>query len=96
MKLGYKIREIRLAAGLTQYDLAQLMGVSPGTVSNIELERSRFAYPTILKFCAAMKLPFVQLVAAATEYKDLPGSYRSKYSGKFYKVKVVIESKSKK
>ena len=55
-------------AGLTQRELAMLVGTSQGTITSLE-HMSRGAYPTTLRrLCAALKVEPVDLLCAeATE-----------------------------
>jgi DNA-binding Xre family transcriptional regulator len=61
----------RAAAGLTQRELAMLVGSSQGTITSLEL-MSRGAYPkTLRRLCSALKVEPIDLLRAeATE--DLP------------------------
>jgi len=54
----------RTAAGLTQRELAMLVGSSQGTITSLEL-MSRGAYPkTLRRLCAALKVEPVDLLCA--------------------------------
>jgi DNA-binding Xre family transcriptional regulator len=58
----------RAAAGLTQRELAMLVGSSQGTITSLEL-MSRGAYPkTLRRLCSALKVEPIDLLRAeATE-----------------------------
>jgi DNA-binding Xre family transcriptional regulator len=58
----------RTAAGLTQRELAMLVGSSQGTITSLEL-MSRGAYPkTLRRLCSALKVEPIDLLRAeATE-----------------------------
>ncbi len=54
----------RTATGLTQRELAMLVGTSQGTITSLE-HMSRGAYPTTLRrLCAALKVEPVDLLCA--------------------------------
>jgi DNA-binding Xre family transcriptional regulator len=54
----------RTATGLTQRELAMLVGTSQGTITSLE-DMSRGAYPkTLRRLCAALKVEPVDLLCA--------------------------------
>jgi predicted ATPase/transcriptional regulator with XRE-family HTH domain len=61
---GTQLRRLRLTAGLSQEDLAERAGLSPGTVAALEDDRRRRPYPNTLAALAhALDLPVEQRAA---------------------------------
>jgi len=54
-RIGHRIREVRVALGLTQHELALLAGISYRPIYQIERGRS-VGLDTILKICDALGL----------------------------------------
>ncbi|WP_147274722.1 helix-turn-helix domain-containing protein [Phyllobacterium bourgognense] len=54
--LGAKLRAFRLAAGLTQSELGELMGLSHSQLQKYEIGKDRMAASTLVQFCKVLKL----------------------------------------
>ncbi len=65
-RLGHHIRELRLATGRTQADIARLAGLAESTVGAVEAGRSNPSLPTIVALARALGVSIDQIVAAAT------------------------------
>lgn len=60
---GGKIRELRISRGLTQNDIANMMHVTPGYISNIENGRTSMSLRMLIYFAKAMDMSLDALVA---------------------------------
>ena len=60
---GGKIRELRISRGLTQNDIAGMMHVTPGYISNIENGRTSMSLRMLIYFAKAMDMSLDALVA---------------------------------
>jgi transcriptional regulator with XRE-family HTH domain len=65
-RLGRHIRDLRLASGRTQADVARLAGLAESTVGAVEAGRSNPSLPTIVALASALGVSIDQIVAAAT------------------------------
>ncbi|RCW82025.1 helix-turn-helix protein [Phyllobacterium bourgognense] len=54
--LGAKLKAFRLAAGLTQSELGELLDISHTQVMKYELGKNRLAVSTLIQFCGVLKL----------------------------------------
>src|SRR5689334_16528875 len=69
-KIGAAVRRLRLAAGLTQNDLAALVEIAPETMSRIETNRAGGVSMSLAtKFAEALKAPVADLFKEPTEPK---------------------------
>lgn len=57
VSIGQMIREAREKKGLSQTDLAKLMGVTRATVNGLESDRSSPSFKTLQKVAKALRLP---------------------------------------
>jgi transcriptional regulator with XRE-family HTH domain/KaiC/GvpD/RAD55 family RecA-like ATPase len=64
MDLGQRIKELRLKRGLSQTELAQLVGVTPSTISQVE---SNLIYPSLP---ALFKMAEILAVAGSSFFQD--------------------------
>lgn len=55
-KFGKRLKQIREERGLTQNQLAELVGVEPITISNIEVGRNAARFTTIEKLSKALRV----------------------------------------
>jgi transcriptional regulator with XRE-family HTH domain len=55
-QLGAKIEQLRTMLGWTQIDLAKKVGLTRGSIANIELGRQRILLHDIEKFCKAFNI----------------------------------------
>jgi len=68
--IGQRIRRIRIAKGLTQDDLAKLMGYSNrSTINKIESGAHNIDHEKILKFAYILKVPAGYLLTGEKNYK---------------------------
>lgn len=68
--LGEAVRQLRVQAGVTQQGLAARLGVPQSWVSNIESARRRLGVLEALDVCAALDIPFRQLLAEYEKRRD--------------------------
>ena len=61
--LGEELRKARLAAGLTQEQLAFKAGLSRNFISLLELDQKSLTFETLVKICAASNVKLSNLVA---------------------------------
>lgn len=59
--MGLRVIELRLARGLTQYDLAQLIPASVGWVSLVERGEQNVQLATLIKLSNALGVPVQEL-----------------------------------
>ena len=65
--MGYQIKEVREAKGMTQEELAQLSGVSRVTISGLENGTERgTTSKTLLKIASALGVPVEQIFFTET------------------------------
>lgn len=76
-RLGQHIRDLRLATGHTQADIARLAGLAESTVGAVEAGRSNPSLPTIVALAHALGVSIDQIVAAATARRDRVAITRS-------------------
>lgn len=62
MRSGEKVRDRRLEAGWTQFDLAVLAGVTPNTINNLERGRRAPTLATLKGVADALELPVAALL----------------------------------
>ncbi|MBF2097482.1 MAG: helix-turn-helix transcriptional regulator [Gloeomargaritaceae cyanobacterium C42_A2020_066] len=62
-RVGSRIREARLAAGLTQSALAELLGVSRTSVINWEMGRALPSFSHLVRLREVLGLPWWELAA---------------------------------
>lgn len=65
--LGGRIREAREARGITQHDLAVAVGLTRGSVANLESGRQRVQVHTLIAAAQALGLDAADLLSQATE-----------------------------
>jgi XRE family transcriptional regulator, regulator of sulfur utilization len=65
MEMADRIRAARLAAGLTQEQLAQRAGVASVTISQIELGNRSPTLDTLMRVAAALEIPAATLLGTA-------------------------------
>ena len=73
MILGQTIKKFRLASGLSQGQLGELVGVSASHVSLIERGKREPALSVIRRIAAQLKIPFGLLLAAALDVSRTDG-----------------------
>ncbi|MBR7837817.1 helix-turn-helix transcriptional regulator [Actinospica durhamensis] len=74
VQLGNRIRRARLAAGLSQEQLGQRVGLNRSSISNVEKGTQRILAHTLVEFATALDiLPIQLLEQAATEPDVLEG-----------------------
>lgn len=67
-RIGRKIKEIRLAKGLTQEYVAAIADVNTSHISNIENNRVNISLPTLIYVCNALNTTIDYILA--DEYND--------------------------
>ena len=68
MSTGENIKKARKAAGLTQKELGERMGIKAGTVSAFEKDRTYAKLSTLEKFADALDIPITDLLDDDTMY----------------------------
>ena len=69
----HKLRGLRLERALSQDDLAQLAGISAGTVNRIEREAGKPVRPgTVRKLAEALKVPVMTLTRCGPAEEGAP------------------------
>ncbi|MDI9243400.1 helix-turn-helix domain-containing protein [Fusibacillus kribbianus] len=71
MKIGKKLKEIRISRGLTQEYVANMADVNTSHISNIENKRVKISLPTLVHVCNALNTTVNYILA--DEY-DAPAS----------------------
>lgn len=83
MKLGYALREARLKRypnkEKRQLDIAEMVGVTPTYLSQVELGRKEPSYELIKALCEVYKIPPAVLLWMATEAKDVDKKKREAF-----------------
>lgn len=77
MNLGERIKKIRLEKGLTQVELAHLMGASDSSISNFEKSAS-MSFKTMVAFCNALDVSPNYLLGVTSPYDGRDLSVREK------------------
>jgi transcriptional regulator with XRE-family HTH domain len=62
--LGKRVREERLAAGLTQAEMARLARLTPGFIGYVERGERKASIETVGRICAALKITPGKLMGA--------------------------------
>ena len=62
--IGKKIREVRLAKGLTQEYIANIADVNTSHISNIENNRVKISLPTLVHICNALDVTIDYILAS--------------------------------
>ncbi|GAB5547469.1 MAG: hypothetical protein SangKO_072290 [Sandaracinaceae bacterium] len=62
MKLGQRIRELRLAAGLTQAELARRTGIHRPNIARVEAGRHTPSLETIARLANAIGVPTTRVL----------------------------------
>ena len=69
--LGAKVRKLRLNKGLTQKDVADKLGVTPGYLSNVENSRTAMSLRVLTYYAQLMGLTLDELVGKIQpEYRE--------------------------
>ena len=71
MKIGKKLKEIRIFRGLTQEYVANMAGVNTSHISNIENNRVKISLPTLVHVCNALNTTVNYIL---TDEYDAPAS----------------------
>lgn len=72
MDIGERIRKVRIQRGLTQKELAEMVGVDQTTISSYENGRRNIDLPTLSKIAKALHISLKDLVTSEVEVIDLP------------------------
>lgn len=75
MNVGERIRKERKARGITQKELAEILGVSSATINRYELEQRKCSLETLREIAAALNISMYDLVGAAEDPEQ-----RAKYN----------------
>lgn len=66
-RVGMRLRQARQLRGLTQFDLAQMVGMSRASIANIESGRQRLMLHTLWKLAEALQMDARQLLPQPSE-----------------------------
>lgn len=77
LKIGSRIREIRIQKSMSQADLASAANISLPHISDIELGKTRMQLATFIRICEALQVSSDSLIRA-----DVP-TVNSIYQGEF-------------
>lgn len=70
--IRFKLREKRIAAGLTQNELSSLTGVSQSTISSIELNQNNVSFGAIFRICRSLGIS-LDAIAEEIDNKESEG-----------------------
>ncbi|WP_256011806.1 helix-turn-helix domain-containing protein [Desertivirga xinjiangensis] len=79
MDIGRVVILLREKKQISQSELANLIGITQPSLSNIESGKKKPHKSTISKICEAMEIPEQFLYFLATEPEDLPVSGRERF-----------------
>lgn len=68
-KFGNKLKEIRKTRGLTQFELAELVGIDEKHLSRIETGKNLPTYPTLVKLLNALNLKIEDVGLDITKFE---------------------------
>lgn len=74
IEIGRRLREARMAHGLTQKDIGRALGLSPQAYQKYETGSSRLSLATLAKMQCALKLPLAELLPTIRENGSAIGS----------------------
>jgi len=72
MNIGIGIRSIRVKKGITQSQLAEITGLSPTSISQIEKGIKRPSTKNLTKICEALKVPEALVYLLAMDHEQIP------------------------
>ncbi len=70
MTLGQRIKDLRLARGMKQYELADAAFITPSYISRIESGNSRPAHTTICNIAIALDVTPQDILCVEYTYRD--------------------------
>lgn len=73
VEIGRNTRVLRRAAGFTQRTLAAKIGMSRGSIANMEVGRQRMPVHTLVLLADAIGCSVLDLLAPTVGYTTLPG-----------------------
>src|SRR6266540_2423008 len=80
--VGRRLRRARLAAGLTQQELAVAVDLSRASIANMEAGRQPFPVYTLVLLARALKVPIVELLPGPEALEqDEPGLDEAEMEG---------------
>ena len=90
MNIGDSIRTLRKAAGLTQEELAEKVGVSRPAITQIERGKVYPAGKTQDAICAALGIAPVVLYLLSLEREDIPARNRKAFDLMYPSIKAML------
>lgn len=80
MDVGYKIKTKRLLKGYTQHYMAESLGISQKTYSNLENSRTKISLSTLEQIASILEIDFFDLLPdnisiSHNEFKDQSAGY---------------------
>ena len=70
--IGERIREARIAAGLSQEDLAHMLGISYQQIQKYERGHNRISGLRMGRLMTALNRPFTYFIPNATDIRSIP------------------------
>lgn len=68
--IGYRVKQLRLEKGLTQAELADLLGMTPGALSMVELNKRSVSLEIIEKLVAVFKVSADYIIGTNVQEKS--------------------------
>lgn len=62
MKIGHRIKVVRMRKRMTQKELADLIGVSHSTISRIEADEGTLTIQRLSQIAAELRIPLKRLI----------------------------------
>jgi len=90
MRIGKALKEIRKHKGISQMQLAEQIGISQTSLSQIESDIKRPSVSTIKKICEILEVSEPLVYLMATEESDVPESRRMLFNALLPTLKSVV------
>lgn len=90
MKIGTAIKNSRIEKGISQLDLANKMGISRTSLSQIETNLKRPSKTTMEKLAEALELPEIYFYLISLEKEDVPEDKKELYDIVFPSIKEMV------
>lgn len=92
MNLGKAIKKVRTEKGISQKDLAEMVDISPSSMSQIESGIKRPNKANLTKICIALKVPEAILYLSALEEVDIPQEKRKVFRLLFPSLEEIVKA----
>lgn len=67
-EIGILLRKCREQKGLSQENIADTLGVTPSTISKIEMGKTKAKFETIVRFCNAMDVNLSDILSSGESH----------------------------